>query len=368
MIIGLRQHGAALLVALAVAFFACVSSAPAQSLPPDIYTADPLTAEQRQLITDFANTNTQALGANANASNEDVTKARTNLMQALVVNSSPAFRAALSEAISNGLNGALQNPSEHVRINVMIVAARLNYTPVVLELVERGLQDASPAVRYWSAKATRPQPATGAGGATSTPPPQEAQAAMLQQLGDLLAKEEAVEVLDQVFSAMVDLAAKGNNEALRATVEALNRRVSVHVADPRLGYTAEKTGLDGAYGRLLQLEQQNPGNVNEIFLRIGVAAARYMALIARQAAANEIPPQNLETAKQILDSAYQILAYIHDKPDMKSNAQIVSRTQFSLDLRANNWNAIQVAANQFRDMLTSAPYNLDVTDVTVAAD
>lgn len=330
------------------------------TLPAEIYTAEPLTTDQQQAIDAFADHWVPILLSQGEAGVSGIVAARNRLQQPMLLpQTSRAFREYYSNAVARRFGSAMDSDDLVVRLNVTIVASRLMPTSEVIALITRGLNDQSPAVRYWAVKGIN---TPGPGGAIQPPP--DAQQALLQQLDNLLAQEEAPEVLEQVFKAMVGLDAPGNN-ALDHVIATLNRRVQVHASEPTLTYRPETEGLQAAYSRVLVSIERGSGG-NEQYRQLARAAAQYMDQLARHAANNPLPSELVNEYKRLAGLAYQILSQAHR--DFSSTAQVFSPQQFNAALSGNNWNEILLAAQQFRNMLTNPPFNFDPTDVTPAAE
>lgn len=178
------------------------------------------------------------------------------------------FLAAYSPAISRELlaREILSNESSLVRTNAMIVASRLSDGGVVL-LIQQGLKDNSPSVRYWAATT-----AANTGGRLNA----NDQKAILRALNASWEKEASISVLEKILVAMDAL---NTPEAALQLLQVLNHRVNIHAGDPSLLINAELEGLQGVTVRTFtELTGKNHNVSPEMLKQLVVALFRYLDL------------------------------------------------------------------------------------------
>lgn len=341
----------------AVTLLLSVSPAAAQDrLPSDLLTADSLSTEQHNLINLYIEFWTDMLRG-SESTDEQVVTARARLIEPLdQPATSNAFQQYYPSAVAERLQGALDPSSLIARLNTMILVSHLGLRPQAVALVQQGLEDESPAVRYWAVKAIRT--ASGADGGPSLNPNTGRQ--LLNQLDNMVDDEPTLEVLEQVLLAMVDLDQPGSN-ALQRVVSVLNRRVSVHANQPRVPYRPETSAMQAAYRQVLYA--QNRGGTDQLLNQIAAAAAKYMLVVANQAQQNELSTQLQADYAAMAQLTFTILDQIRQSRGV--NAPVPSQFQFDQDVVNRNWDGVRQGAQQFRDMLTNPPFSFDPTDITV---
>lgn len=339
------------------------------SLSGELYTAQPLSGDQVTQLDQFVEFWVARVldgglgmpgdggvdaGAGAQTTPEaTVTAARLRLLEPLSYASvSDDFRAQYTRAILQRMDGALdpQRPLLN-RLNAIIVLSRLNLTPQLLELVALGLRDESAAVRYWSVKALTGRPTGGNQGGGGN-----AQQQLLAQLEELLNREQALAVLEQLFQAMVELPGV---QSLDAVIRALTSRVGIHARQPGLPYHAEHTGMRAAYQKIIQLRAGGQP-INPQLQALGAAATKYLLLIGQQGQQQgevELPADVLDSAMTLASLASQIVGEVH------SHFGVPGGRPPQVSPQGRNWNEVLLAGQQARDMFTKAPFNMDPVDL-----
>lgn len=178
------------------------------------------------------------------------------------------FLAAYSPAISRELvaREVLSHESPVVRTNAMIVASRLSDGGVVL-LIQQGLKDTSPSVRYWAATT-----AANTGGQLNAGD----RKAILRALNASWEKEASINVLEKILVAMDGL---NTPEAALQLLQVLNHRVDIHAGDPSMPINAELEGLQGVTVRTFtELTGSNHQVSPEMLKQLVIALFRYLDL------------------------------------------------------------------------------------------
>jgi hypothetical protein len=263
----------------------------------------------------------------------------------------PLFITAYSPAISRELisRKALANESALVRINAMIVASRLTDAGVVL-LIRQGLEDKTPAVRYWAAEA-----AANAGQHLNPADQKE----VLQALNNSWEKENAIDVLEKILVAMDAL---NTPEASLQLLAVLNHRVDVHAANPALPVTAELEGLEGVTVRTFSALTAPGSTVNKPLLKqLVIVLFRYLDLatgMLEHPQAKLPDPNDLHRVMLIAGNYLPRLA-----PRLEPTARLGSLTGRSTS--PNDPAANRVLVEEWRRVLTSPPFNFNAAELAV---
>ncbi len=176
------------------------------------------------------------------------------------------FKAAYSARCSNQLDEVLKSKRVVVRINAMIAVGSL-VDRGALELIETGLADASPGVRFHAGGAMARFAQENSLGADD-------QRATVEHLSGACRDESFQLVLEQLIGALGSLSV---DEAQDALLDVVNKRVDVHMADPALPVSAEYDGLRKLFRRLVM-----KGDVRRpLAERMIVVAFRYMCVSAK---------------------------------------------------------------------------------------
>ena len=123
-------------------------------IPPEVIIASgALSPRQQQALDEDASKLVEQL---IKGSDADVVKARSELLDPFdkAPKDRAFFKIAYSGSVAHALfdAGAMKSPRLIVRLNTMIIVAQL-FDAAAIKLIDMGLADANPAVRYWGAKA-----------------------------------------------------------------------------------------------------------------------------------------------------------------------------------------------------------------------
>lgn len=225
-------------------------------------------------------------------------EARNRLIEPLQKGGSATFSVAYSASVSRELGKALQVDRVQVKLNAMIVVSKLIDSSAI-NLIKQGLGDGSPACRIWGAKAAYEFAVAG----RLTP---EDEKGLLKPLEGVLARDQAPEVLEQVLRVMAEFK---SDDAVKATLGALNQRLSLFAGDSKLSIRADLEGLRSVYVRMVQARAANQ-NVRQDALRLlGTVAFRHLTASVRRVDAGKGQPMKADD-KKMIDLADHILPWV----------------------------------------------------------
>lgn len=310
-------------------------------LPQDVITADPLAGPQEDQVDTFADFWVDQL---LNGDAPQVSEARRKLIEYLTIpGSSAAFRDALNKAIIERFDPVVKSDRLITRLNGMIVVNYLTDTGA-FGLVGIGLQDQSPAVRYWAAKAVaqitqRGQLAAGQ------------QQQLLQLLEQGLGNEEDAAVLAELLKALNALNIPAAKDAL---ITALGEQVKFFRAAPDARFQTLYDAMQALYIDLIRLDAQNPGGVNPQITELARVALLYNQLAAEQLKNDpDLSPELINDKAQMVKLTDTILRFAVDtlapgsrKPDPIDNA-----------ITFKDWDFVLVQADRWRQTLRRSPFN-----------
>lgn len=310
----------------------------------------PLTSTEKQQITSYVDFYLDEL---QNGSPQQVSVARSRLLDPLRRPQVPqGFMQGYTEVYVQRVLNRLAEGRDAMRLNVMIVAPRLAVQEA-LQLIQQGLTDENPGVRYWAAKAlaTIAQRPTDQNGLSS-----EQQLAALDLLRNSIGNESSNAVLTQLLQAMSKLEVR---EAFDALLDALIRRLAFHTNSAGEPMMPEQEALRNLFQTLVRLEAQGQ-NVQDPVRQIARAALLYMTIAARQAeqaeqAGQPLSPPQIADREAMIRLADQILRWAMPLPTMLGPAAQGQMPQpITNALTRREWNFILTQANEWRRLLRDA--------------
>ena len=338
---------------LLVALFAIVlaaslsDSAHAQdqeALAMDIITADNLTGQQRNNIDSYVARHGGDLIAGEPA--QLATARRALLAPWGVDDATAAFRQHYRAALAEQIDAALASDEVLVRLNGMILAARVELEldePRLLEL----LADDSPAVRYWAAAAVRQLAASGRLGSTR-------QQALVAHLRPRIDAEADAAVLEQL---LVALAALSPEHAAEPLLEALNARVAGHVEAPGRSVAPAHSAMQRLHRRLTEADNAPVA----ARVQLSRTALRYMDALAGALAEHELDASRQRQYARGVALTDHILRTMHSGLGGGGNPP----GALTQAIEAGDWEAVRSAVGRWRTLLQQGPYNLDEADLAV---
>lgn len=279
-----------------------------------------------------------------NSPDDKIGDARTRLLDPFQRGPSDIFKRGYSQSVARELQKAMASDRVIVRINAMIIAARMEDGGVA-QLAEKGLTDASPAVRYWSAKAISQGVAV----------PAEQRAPLLTALTDVMRNETHSEVVEQVLGALVAL------DAFDRVLGGLNDRVLIHASKPGLSPMADTESLRRLYQKLVQdvaaRKTIEPATLREL----ARASYRFLELAAtrldRKTVADELRGE-WRNLVEVSDAALRWSAQTAIPQGKQPDA-------ITADIAAGNWAAVLLRVSDWRPLLGREPLNLKAEDLAV---
>lgn len=283
-----RDRAALAMVLSALALFAIPAAGQAPTISQDVITATgTLTNDQQSQLTEYTAywgvILEQAID-DQTVTDDDVSSARNGLIEPLRnPRATPFFKRSYSEFVSRRLGPLMQADSMRVRLNAMIVVARLTDDGAV-KLANDGLNDANPAVRYWAATSIGSM-ATVVGANSQPLLSSREKLELLDSLAAQCKVEESAEVVQQLLLAMTDMDQQDAPmpAALKTALGALDGRIDWHRRWPHEPYSAETAALRRIYLKLLQATSPDRALLREM----ARVTHRYMALVSGQIVAAE---------------------------------------------------------------------------------
>ena len=309
--------------------------------PKDVITADPLSAAQEEQIESFVEYWVDQL---LNGEAPQVSEARRKLIEYLTIpGSSAAYRKAMNDAIIKRFDPVVRNERIITRLNGMIV---INYLtdPGAFPLVGVGLQDESPAVRYWAAKAVAQITQRGA---LSNAQQQQ----LLELLAGALENEKDTAVLAELLKALNALNIPAAKDVL---IKTLGEQVKFFREDPDVRFQTLYEAMQELYIELIRLDAQNPGGVNAQISELARVSLLYFQQAAQQLKNDpNLPPELIEDKSNMIKLSDTILRFAID------TLSPGSRTPDPIDnaITFKDWDFVLVQADRWRQTLRRSPFN-----------
>lgn len=255
---------------------------------------------------------------------------------------SDSFVRQYARAVSRELAPVVQSEAVQVRINAMILTARLPDASA-LDPVAAGLQDSDAGVRYLAAVALN-------GLFARELVDQEQRGRIIQLVDRQLATESSGFVAAPMFKAMLDA------QAFDLLLERLNERVGWHVGRAHVGFAPEAEALRGLFSRLFV-----GGGTPAQLKQLGRASVRYLWLAAKQLEAGNVanPASHIamiRVAETVLTSTRERLNSSEQAPP----GVVAPVTQ-------QRWSDIVQISQRWVELLQAAPVGLTPQELAVSA-
>ena len=306
------------------------------SLPQDVLQASAdLTPDQQKAIDAFVEAQVKNL---SDSDPEQVALGRSVLVEPFSLSNSPQFLSYYQQTIATRTAPLLDSSGPLItRLNVAIISAKLSGESLV-QILEAGADDPSPAVRYWIAKAVGQA-------AKSDQLTTAQQRSVLTVLTRRLKEEDASLVLGQVMLAMSEIQLP---EAIKSVLEGLTSRVSFHENNPKAEYQPVYRGLQQLWRKLIALEASGQ-NVDQDMRELARIAYRYYALAANQLGEGAGGEEVEEDKINMVTLSRQVLDYVINKNGLAQPPAI------DTIVVAKNWDELILTADRWRELLKSPP-------------
>ena len=282
-----------------------------------------------------------------------VTAAKDQLIIPLNTDSTAFFlveyRAALRDLLRQAFESKPASKRLIVRLNAMIVAAKLHDTDNITLLI-KGLNDQNPAVRYWAAQAI----ADLTRGANLKIRQRNK---LFSALTVSMENEKIEPVLKQMMRALVSLTKHVPN-GINILLQTINKRVELHMANPQLGISAEIEGLRDLRQPLIKSRAANPAATTDEDLRQFIlVATRYHRLAAAQLEQGKVPAIHRGDYITLLNLADNVLPWAVRQLGVKTISQdlkqpigpYLEQKQWTLiNQRAASWQQLLITTLEFQ--------------------
>ncbi len=318
-------------------------------IPYDVVTATTVLSNvQRQHIDRYLNERVANL---LDGTLNEIVQARKDLIEPLTwAGSTEIFHLAYSSAASNRLAPAVNSDQPEVRLNAMIVVNSLN-DPGTVFLIQKGLTDPNPAVRYWAGKAVNQI-------TTRSELSEQEQRTLLESLASAMSKETSERVLQRLLVGLVGL---NIPEAATELLDGLNSRIDLHAVNPSMPLQAE---IDGLRTLFVKTVQANSNGQN-----IPVPTVRQMALVAYRYLTLSSALLDMDRPSQEAHLHHQNMIKLTDAilrwTAQQMPPQVPQPVTVKNELASQNWQLIRLRAEEWRRVLSLAPFNFGPIDLIV---
>ena len=322
------------------------SSAYAAEIPQDVLKSlSALNAAQQKSVDAYVD---EYVGVLLKGDEDTIGDARNRILEPLQKGGSSTFNLAYSASVSNALNKAMQSDQVQVKLNAMIIASKL-IDSQALNIIKQGLADGSPACRIWGAKAAYE---FAVGNRLSAAD----EAALLKPLEGVLARDSAPEVLEQVLRVMAEFK---SDDAVKATLGALNQRLSLFAGDPKLVIRADYEGLKSVYVRMVQARAANQVVRQDVMRSLGTVAFRHLSAAVRRIDTNKtVRPDD----KKMIELADNILPWVCKQLNESVTPPGKVLTKATMDKQVSD---ALLLVEDWKRFLSSPPLNYVAKDLEV---
>lgn len=234
-----------------------------------------------------------------------------------------------------------------VRLNAMIITTRLTDPVGATKLVQIGVGDTNPGVRYWAGIAAREVSARGLD--------PKLQTEMGASLEKAIAKESSPYVRGPMVTALLNLT------GLEATVlAALDRGVDTLIANPGASPAADMEGLVKVYQKLGELAVNNSDSNRAVIESLAKVSYRYLALAAIMLEDGKVPPTHRNQFSELVLKSDIALRWAVGK----LNDKLAQPASITGDASLDKWANVRARNVEWFKLLTGElkldPATLDV--------
>ncbi|MEX0744815.1 MAG: HEAT repeat domain-containing protein [Phycisphaeraceae bacterium] len=303
--------------------------------------AESLNNQQRTQIDTYI---AQWAGLLRDSGDDNVERARRRLLEPLRSGRpSDEFMNHYSNVCGREMAPALSSDDPLVRLNTLIVVRHLTGEAAV-PLIDRGLDDESPAVRYWAVKAIKDIASAGRFD-------RDEQRNRMNRLVEHFGEETSVAVSEQTMLALVELELP---EAKTRALEIINERVASHVSEPGRSLQPELAGIHRAYRQTLGASR--PAEQGGM-LELARTAMRYHDLAGQQLQRDVDDAEVRDSYVRTIELTDAILRFVHSSLDVGPPPRPLPPGE--------NWDRVRANAEQWRDLLGRPPYNFNEVQLSV---
>jgi hypothetical protein len=322
-----------------IAAVLCLLAAPLAAqdrLPPTlINTSSALSPEQQQLTDSYIHHWVTQL---TTGTDEQVTRARDKMIEPMVQGPSKIFASAYSASLGiKLLQEGLNAERLIVRLNAMMIASRLTPADAVA-MVEKGLQDGNPAIRYAAARA-----ANDIASREDDKAPAPIQIRLLDALTNQLNGERVQLVLEQVLLSVSGLDIP---EASDRLLNGLNQRVALHVKEPATPAGADREAMARLFRRYVLQAPEN----DEVVRKLTQVAFRHLDLSVRLLEGGKQPEAVVQDRLAMALLADRILRWAAERR-IAPGAKLPESVEKALP--AGNTQLARVYIEEWRKLLTT---------------
>lgn len=344
----------------------CLGGLPALGQPADgprlsaeiMQTTTVISAEQQQAIDQFQEYWVDRLAAGRDY---EIAEARNRLVEPFnFAGATRVFIPAYSGALSRRLLPLLRSNDVAVRVNTMIVAQHLTDNALV-DVVQQGLKDPNPAVRYRAAKAVGEIGARDDRDKRLAPATKEA---LLTALIQASRAESQMPVANQMLVGLIGLIEI--DAARKELSELLSQRVALHAQDPNLPVKPDLDGLRALYRYLAQrlAAAGVSAREREDDLRtLTLLAGRMLILAATILDEQRADPGMESQYRRMVEDTDNLLRWtVRDQltPELEIPRPIQQ------EIRNRDWKVIRLRAEEWRALLRGAPLNFEDARLAVS--
>jgi len=322
----------------------------------------PTATEQQQIINFVRHWRDQLIEGES----AQVGTARRELVAPLSGNGSMFFKRAYSDVLSSQIKRAMDSPELHVRLNTAIAAAEL-MDQGAFDVIEQGLKDENPGVRYWSAKALVEvvirRRNSNANDALPNDPQRMAQ--LLKVLKDSGRSERDSRVLTEILKAGVVIQTP---ESQVIVLEELNTRLNAFAADPSLSQDMILSTLPPLYAFLLTetdiVLPEDLGENKRPIRKVAQVSYRYLLLGTLLQDQGSLSPSESRAYKQLMESMLDILNWSAGKLG-HAEAAMLSKEDTERQIRQEQWPELLNTMNQWELLLIGPPTEFPTAELVV---
>ncbi|MFG0248645.1 MAG: HEAT repeat domain-containing protein [Phycisphaeraceae bacterium JB051] len=341
----------AIIIVLTVVFTGI--NANAQQLKLDsalISTTQTLDGAQQLKLDEYANFWIQKM---LTSQDPEVSAARDQLVSPLRhPSATEVFKAAYSATLIGKIPEKLiQSQRMIVRFNAMLCLADLSDKSAI-PIVQAGLADNNPAIRYLAAQAA---------GKLGAKLDNTSQVMVLTLLQNVFFNEPDQVVIEQILGSMSQLTIP---QARSTMLFALNEHVNVHHGNPTITLKADYDAMRILFKNIVTEQaggQEIPLQVSKQFAR---AAFRFMLHCSRALDQGRVHQSLQNQYTSMIQLSENILRWISTRA-MQVPENSLPQNDMAPNIRTGAWTTLHLRSQEWGAMLQGAPFNISQRDLAV---